>query len=125
MPGFDGEPVGSKSSGTKNASLGLIAYALNTENGVSNCDGRLVKPIIGPFFRGYLTIGRSLLSNNSATAFRANFTRQSGDRAKAAPPAKQCFGSSSAYSLGKISPAVAGQAQSGYASRVVLLPADL
>src|SRR3954452_9575356 len=44
--------------------------SLNTENGVSSCGGRLVSPIIGRFC-GYLTSGRSPLSNGSVTVSSA------------------------------------------------------
>src|SRR5215208_1718665 len=43
-----------------------MTFALKTENGVSSCGGLLVRPIIGRFC-GYLTSGRSPLSNGSDT----------------------------------------------------------
>src|SRR3954452_14319786 len=42
-----------------------MTFALKTENGVSSCGGLLVRPIIGRFC-GYLTSGRSPLSNGNA-----------------------------------------------------------
>jgi hypothetical protein len=51
--------------------FGVIAPSLKTENGVSSCGGRLVRPIIGRFC-GYLTSGRSPLSIGSVTVSSAN-----------------------------------------------------
>src|SRR5260370_7070965 len=68
-----------------------MTFALKTENGVSSCGGLLVRLIIGRFC-GYLTSGRSPLSNGSA-AVAAN-ARKEGDvipAPSAAMAAPECF----------------------------------
>src|SRR3954451_25304087 len=69
-----------------------MTFALKTENGVSSCGGLLVRPIIGRFC-GYLTSGRSPLSNGRAV-LAANARRTEGEAIPAltaAMAAPECF----------------------------------
>src|SRR6266702_3610362 len=71
----------------KKALFGVIAPSLKTENGVSSCGGRLVRPIIGRFC-GYFTSGRSPLSMGNVTASSSSAGNEPKPVASAAMPAR-------------------------------------